>query len=62
MTDTAGYSDVIFGLFYMLGYQFSSRIADTGSTRFWRMDRKTDYGQLNSIAKNKIDMELIKTH
>ncbi|MFK7983978.1 MAG: Tn3 family transposase [Saprospiraceae bacterium] len=62
MTDTAGYSDIVFGLFYMLGYQFSPRIADTGSTRFWRMDRKTDYGQLNGIARNKIDMELIKTH
>ena len=62
MTDTAGYSDIVFGLFYMLGYQFSPRIADTGSTRFWRMDRKTDYGQLNGIARNKIDMKLIKTH
>ncbi len=62
MTDTAGYSDIVFGLFYMLGYQFSPRIADTGSTRFWRMDRKTDYGQLNGIARNKIDTKLIKTH
>ena len=62
MTDTTGYSDIVFGLFYMLGYQFSPRIADTGSTRFWRMDRKTDYGKLNGIARNKIDMELIKTH
>lgn len=62
MVDTAGYSDIVFGLFYMLGYQFSPRIADTGSTRFWRMDRKVDYGQLNGIARNKINMELIKTH
>jgi TnpA family transposase len=46
----------------MLGYQFSLRIADTGSTRFWRMDRKVDYGHLNGISRNKINMELIKTH
>lgn len=62
MTDTAGYSDIVFGLFYMLGYQFSPRIADTGSTRFWRMDTDTDYGQLNGIARNKIKVKLIKTH
>ncbi len=38
MTDTAGYSDIIFGLFGLLGYQFSTRIADVGSTRFWNLD------------------------
>lgn len=62
MADTAGYSDIVFGLFYLLGYQFSPRIADTGSTRFWRMDRNTDYGQLNGIARHKINVELIKTY
>ncbi|MEZ5045235.1 MAG: Tn3 family transposase [Saprospiraceae bacterium] len=62
MADTAAYSDIVFGLFHLLGYQFSPRIADTGSTRFWRMDRDTDYGQLNGIARNKVNMELIKTY
>lgn len=28
MTDTAGTSDIIFGLFWLLGYQFSPRLAD----------------------------------
>jgi hypothetical protein len=27
MTDTAGYSDLIFGLFWLLGFQFSPRLA-----------------------------------
>lgn len=30
MTDTAGTSDIIFGLFWLLGYQFSPRLADAG--------------------------------
>ena len=30
MAHTAGYSDVIFGLFWLLGYQFSPRLADVG--------------------------------
>ena len=38
MTDTAGYSDVVFGLFWLLGYQFSPRLADIGDARFWRID------------------------
>ena len=34
MTDTAGVSDVVFGLFWLLGYQFSPRLADIGEARF----------------------------
>ena len=36
MTDTTGVSDVVFGLFWLLGYQFSPRLADIGESRFWR--------------------------
>ena len=42
MTDTASYSDIIFGLFHLLGYRFAPRIADLKNTRFWRMDSSTD--------------------
>ena len=37
MTDTAGVSEVVFGLFWLLGYQFSPRLADLGEARFWRL-------------------------
>ena len=30
MTDTGAYADVVFGLFWLLGYRFSPRIADMG--------------------------------
>lgn len=62
MTDTAGYSDIIFGLFGLLGYQFSPRLADIGSTRFWRMDSEADYGVLNKIARNKIRKDIISRY
>ena len=39
MTDTAGYTDIDFGLFRLLGYQFSPRLRDIGKTRFWRIDK-----------------------
>jgi TnpA family transposase len=59
MTDTAGYSDIVFGLFGLLGYQFSPRIADIGKTTFWRLDTTADYGVLNKLAKGKIRKDLI---
>jgi TnpA family transposase len=60
MADTAAYSDVIFGLFYLLGYQFSPRLADAGETRFWRIDPGADYGPLNGLARHKVNTRLIR--
>ena len=59
MTDTGAYSDVIFGLFRLLGYRFSPRIADVSDTRLWRIDSKADYGSFESIARHKINMQRI---
>ena len=50
MTDTAGASDLVFGLFWLLGYQFSPRLADAGEAVFWRIDKKADYGMLNDLV------------
>lgn len=65
-TDTASYSDIVFGLFRLLGYRFSPRIADVGGTGFWRADipgrAAGDYGPLNAIARNKVNLERIITH
>lgn len=57
MTDTSGASDMIFGLFWLLGYQFSPRLADAGEARFWRVDQDANYGPLDEIASNCVDVE-----
>ncbi len=62
MTDTAGYSDLIFGLFGLLGYQFSPRLADVGEARFWRIAADGDYGVLNDLAHARIRWDLIQRH
>jgi TnpA family transposase len=62
MTDTAAYSDAVFGLFRLLGYQFSPRLADLGDARLWRIDRKADYGPFNSVNKGTINLTLIREH
>ena len=62
MTDTAAYSDLIFGLFRLLGFQFSPRLADLGRTRFWRINRRAEYGPLNSLVRSRINLKLIRSH
>ena len=56
MTDTGAYSDVVFGLFRLLGYRFSPRLADIGGTRLWRIDTDADYGELNSLARHSVSL------
>ena len=62
MSDTGAYTDTIFGIFYLLGYQFSPRLADIGGTRFWRVDGKADYGALDELAAQRINVKLIIQH
>jgi TnpA family transposase len=58
-TDTASYSDQVFGLFRLLGYQFSPRLADLSDQRFWRMDALADYGAFNGLARSRVNTRLI---
>lgn len=58
MTDTGSYSDILFGIFWLLGYQFCPRLADMGDARFWRIDKNADYGPLNDLACNRVNVEM----
>src|SRR5215211_4847534 len=62
MTDTAGASAMVFGLFWLLGYQFSPRLADAGEASFWRLDMHADYGALHDIARHRARTERIRQH
>jgi TnpA family transposase len=62
MTDMGSYADYIFGLLWLLGYQFSPRITDAGGARFWRIDREADYGALDDLARHPINLDLIAQH
>lgn len=59
MTDTGAYTDVMFGIFHLLGFQFSPRLADIGGARFWRVDPKADYGALDGLARHRVKMPLV---
>jgi TnpA family transposase len=62
-TDQASDSDMVFGIFSMLGYRFAPRFADLGDQRFWRADlpdaTTTDYGVLEAIARNKVNTKKV---
>lgn len=60
IADTAGYSDPVFGLFWLLGYQFSPALADLSDMRLWRLDKAADYGALNGVARNRVNLRHIR--
>lgn len=60
MTDTAAYSDAVFGLFWLLGYQFSPRLADIGGAKLWRIDKEADDGPFAMLARSTINIRLIE--
>lgn len=62
MTDTAGASDMVFGLFWLLGYQFSPRLADAGESVFWRVDKTANYGVLDDLARSCINTQKAEQH
>lgn len=58
-TDTAGYTELIFSLFDLLGMQFSPRIRDLGSQRLYRLNRMDTYANLTYRIKGTINLALI---
>ncbi|HEV2639027.1 MAG TPA: Tn3 family transposase [Actinocrinis sp.] len=61
-SDTHGASEMVFGLFRLLGYQFSPRLADAGSATLYRVDAGADYGALGSLTRERIRTDLITMH
>ena len=53
---------MVFGLFWLLGYQFSPRLADSGESLFWRIDKEADYGALNELARGCVNTHRIEQH
>jgi TnpA family transposase len=58
-TDTAGYTEMLFALFDLLGLQFAPRIRDLGEQRLYRMDRTKTYQHIEPLLKGVINQEMI---
>lgn len=58
-TDTAGYTELVFALFDLLGMQFSPRIRDIGDQRIYRADKIKRYKRIEPIFSGTIRPERI---
>ncbi len=65
-TDNASYSGMVFGLFKILGYNFSPRFRDLDDQRFWRAEMPGvatgTYGPLETLARNRVNLNRVITH
>ena len=49
-------------LFWLLGYQFSPRLAGAGESVFWRVDKEANYGVLNDLSRSCANPQKIEHH
>ena len=61
-TDTAGYTDIVFCLFDLLGMQFAPRLRDLGDQQLYRMSREQQTGRLTPRFKGTIQQDFILRH
>ncbi|RFA17621.1 DDE transposase [Subtercola boreus] len=62
VTDQGSYSDIVFGLVTLLGFDYRPVLADLPDAKLWRINRSADYGRLDTTARGKIDVEKIRRH
>jgi TnpA family transposase len=61
-TDTAGYTEIIFALFDLLGLRFEPRIKDLGDQRIYTVSDLADLKNLVKLDVHRINMDLIERH
>lgn len=61
-TDTHGYTDLIFGIFTLLGFRFAPRFRDLPDQTLYRAKKGFDYGILMPTLKKDIRVDLIVQH
>jgi TnpA family transposase len=62
ITDTGSYSDVVFGLLQLLGFDYRPQLADLPDAKLWRINRTADYGPLDATARGIVDLDRIARH
>ncbi|MEE1766737.1 Tn3 family transposase [Streptomyces sp. JV185] len=62
VTDTASYSDIVFGLLTLAGFAYAPQLADLPDQKMWRIDRAADYGAFHDAARGRVDLARIERH
>ena len=62
-TDTAGFTDHVFGLMHLLGFRFAPRIRDLGETRLFIPKGQASYDALGPmISGERLNVKQIRAH
>src|SRR5712692_3815868 len=61
-TDTAGFTDLLFGVYDVVGLGFSPRIRDLADQRLWRLDDTALPDLVEPLMVNRVNAELIAAH
>ena len=62
-TDTAGFTDHVFGLMHLLGFRFAPRIRDLGETKLFIPKGDTSYKALKPmLGSDKLNVKAIRAH
>ena len=56
--DTHGYTEIIFALCYLLGYDFMPRIRDLKDQQLYRIDKYADYGVFDPLLTKSADVSI----
>jgi TnpA family transposase len=61
-TDTAGFTDHLFGMMHLLGFRFAPRIRDLNDKRLFVPGKETDYPALIPLIGGTINQKSIRSH
>lgn len=61
-TDTAGFTDHVFGLMHLLGFRFAPRIRDLADTKLYVPKEDADYAALRPMIGGTLNIKQIRAH
>ena len=59
-TDTHGYTEIVFALCHLLGYEFMPRIRDLKDQQLYRIDHSFDYGVFRPLLTKTADLAIVE--
>ncbi len=59
-TDTAGYTDQVFGLTHLLGFRFAPRLRDLSDSKLYVIGKPNEFPKLDNLLRGQIDLKVIR--
>jgi TnpA family transposase len=59
-TDTAGYTDQVFGLSHLFGFRFAPRLRDISDVKLHSIDKPSDYPKIEPLLRGRVNVKIIQ--